>query len=71
VGDDVTLHGSLQQREHDNNANALWWVYPNPSPLIHGRARATRHQPFSYCEVDDAFSEDGCAEAPPPPPPPR
>lgn len=69
VGDYVTVRGNLRRREHDNNANTFWWV---SRTSLHGHASANIPHPFSYCEVDDEFTEDACHPLPdPPPPPPR
>ncbi|HET7234121.1 MAG TPA: hypothetical protein VFJ16_29175 [Longimicrobium sp.] len=62
VGDYVTLHGNLRRREHDNNANTLWWV---SSASLSGHVSDSIPRPFSYCEVDDEFDQDGCAPLPP------
>jgi hypothetical protein len=59
VGDYITVRGNMQLRKEDNGANVLWWV---SSTILHGAANDDVPKPFSYCEVNDDFT-DGCETA--------
>jgi len=65
VGHLVTVHGNMQKREFDDSANVMYWA---SSAQFHGASVSP--QPFSYCEIDDELTMDGCPRVPPPPPPP-
>lgn len=55
VGQLVTVHGNMQRREHDSAANVMWWSH---SAQFHGDSMSP--QPFSYCDIDDELTMDGC-----------
>ena len=57
VGDLVTVRGNMQRREEDDGANVIWWVSGSD---LHGRARDGLAQPFSYCDIDEELTMDGC-----------
>lgn len=62
VGDLLTVHGNMQRREYDENANVMWWVN---TAAQSGRAPSTiPNNPFSYCEIDEVFAMDGCPRVP-------
>jgi hypothetical protein len=55
VGQLVTVHGNMERREHDSAANVMWWAH---QAMFHGVSMSP--QPFSYCEIDDELTMDGC-----------
>jgi len=55
IGHLVTTHGPMERRGYDNGANVLYWV---DSAQFHGVSMSP--QPFSYCEINDELSMDGC-----------
>ncbi|MCX5238883.1 hypothetical protein OG824_27140 [Streptomyces prunicolor] len=59
VGSLVTVHGPIQNREDDSNANVVYWA---DSAQFHGTSMSP--QPFTYCDINDELAEDGCRRVP-------
>ncbi len=58
VGDLITVNGNMLRRSHDNGANVLWWV---ESSSLSGRVSdSVPNNPFSYCDINDEFTNDAC-----------
>jgi hypothetical protein len=58
TGDLITVCGNMLPREHDNGANVIWWV---ENSMVSGRLSGSApNNPYSYCEIDDEFTMDGC-----------
>lgn len=54
----ITVRGNMLPREHDHGANVFWWV---ESSLLSGQVSdSVPNDPYSYCEINDEFSMDGC-----------
>ena len=58
VGDLLTVNGPLSTRDYDEGANVMYFVIT--SSLSGKASDGTPSNPFSYCEIDEEFSMDGC-----------
>lgn len=63
IGDFVTIKGPLLRADgdpvHFNGANVILFVKDTDK---HGQSMSITARPFSYCELDEDFPLDGCAE---------
>lgn len=58
TGDLMTVKGKMLSRNFDDGANVFWWA---ESSIQSGNIKDTvENDPYSYCEVDDEFTMDGC-----------
>jgi len=58
IGDLLTVNGPIFAKGYDSGANVMWWV---ESSSLSGRASENiPNNPYSYCEIDEEFVNDGC-----------
>lgn len=58
IGDLITVKGPIFAMSYDEGANVIWWV--GSSSLSGQVPDSTPNDPFSYCDIDEIFTMDGC-----------